>query len=319
MGQMRSKSAQMVLAAIQARGIKVRVVSRRFNLLQVQRGNDTWLIKGTSFPVNSQPACLVANNKFLTKKIFRLYDIPTPRSWLARTPQEALRVMTKQQMFPCVLKPARGAHGKRVYVNIESEAEFREMLVHVFAGKRGQDILIEEYVTGKDYRVLVVGSRVVAVMERIPAHVVGNGRDTIRALIAAFNNSPFVGKKYEKPLCKIQINGEVKRNLKKQSMLFGDIPADGDWVYLRQNANISTGGTGRDATDNVDQVVKQVAVAAAKAVGMEITGVDVIFDEVHKKAYVLELNDCPGIDIHHYPVMGQGRDVAGEIVDFLLG
>lgn len=319
MGQMKSKSAQMVLAAIQARGVKVRVVSRRFNLLQVQRGNDTWLIKGTSFPVNSQPVCLVANNKFLTKKMFRFYDIPTPRSWLARTPQEALRVMTKQQMFPCVLKPARGAHGKRVYVNIESEAEFREMLVHVFAGKGEHDVLIEEYVTGKDYRVLVVGGRVVAVMERIPAHVVGNGRDTIRALIAAFNNSPLVGKKYEKPLCKIQINGEVKRNLKKQSMLFGDIPADGDWVYLRQNANISTGGTGRDATDNVDQVVKQVAVAAAKAVGMEITGVDVIFDEVHKKAYVLELNDCPGIDIHHYPVMGQSRDVAGEIVDFLLG
>ncbi len=309
----------MVLAAIQARGIKVRVVSRRFNLLQVQRGDDAWLIKGTSFPVNSQPACLVANNKFLTKKMFRFYDILTPRSWLARTPQEALRVMTRQQMFPCVLKPARGAHGKKVYVNIESEAEFREMLVHVFAGKRRQDILIEEYVAGKDYRVLVVGSGVAAVMERIPAHVVGNGRDTIRALIAAFNNSPLVGKKYEKPLCKIQINSEVKRNLKKQSRLFGDIPADGDWVYLRQNANISTGGTGRDVTDNVDQAVKQVAVAAAKAVGMQITGVDVIFDEVHKKAYVLELNDCPGIDIHHYPVMGQGRDVAGEIVDFLLG
>ena len=164
----------------------------------------------------------------------------------------------------------------------------------------------------------MVGTKVSAVMERIPAHVVGNGYDNIRGLIGRFNRSPLVGKKYEKPLCKIQINGEVKRNLAKQGRVFGDIPVEGERVYLRQNANISTGGRGRDATNNVDKQVKDVAVRAAEALGMAVTGVDVIFDEVSKKAYVLELNDCPGIDIHHFPESGEAQDVAGDIVKFLF-
>lgn len=318
MEQMRSKSSQMMLGAIKARGMQVRVVSRRFNLLEVKRGDVSWLIKGTSFPVNSQPACLVANNKFLTKKLLRFHGILTPKSWLVKSPQEALRLMGKYDLFPCVLKPARGAHGKRVYANIESEAEFRDMLKQVFHGKSEGEILVEEYVAGKDYRVLVVGKGVSAVMERTAAFVVGNGHDTIRALITAFNASPLVGKKYEKPMCRIQMNGEVRRNLSKQGKKFGDTPLAGERVALRQNANISTGGIGRDVTFSVDPVVKQVAVAAAQAIGMAITGVDIIFSEVNQKAYVLELNDCPGIDIHHFPALGQSRDVAGDIVDYLI-
>jgi D-alanine-D-alanine ligase-like ATP-grasp enzyme len=315
---MGSSSAQVLLAALTARGMKAEVISRRFNLLQVQQSDKAWFIKGTSFPVNSQPACLVANNKFLTKMILRAGGVPTPKSWLVRTPQAAREVISKNKVFPCVLKPVRGGHGLKVYANIESTEEFDEVLGLVFTKPGEQDVLIEKYVSGKEYRVLVVGDRVSAVMERIPAHVIGNGRETISQLIKAFNGRPMVGKKYEKPLCKIRINGEVKRNLKKQGKSFTYIPEKDERVNLRENSNISTGGIGKDVTESVDEVVKQVAIAAAKAVGMEITGVDVIFDEVHKKAYVLELNDCPGIDIHHYPAIGVARDVAGEIVDYLL-
>jgi cyanophycin synthetase len=316
--QLRSKSAQVILNAALARGIKVDVISKRFHLLKLTDDEKSLFIKGTSYPVNSQPACFIANNKFLSKKVLRAHGIPVPKSWLVRTPREARKTILKKNLFPCVLKPARGAHGKRVFVNIESLEEFDEVLPLVFTRQGEMNVLIEEFIKGKDYRFLVVGNKVSAVMERIPAHVVGDGISNIRQLIKKFNQNPLVGEKYEKPLCKIRLNGEIKRNLKKQKKKLTYIPQKGEKLFLRQNANISTGGIGKDVTNEVSQELKEMAVKAAKAVGMAITGVDIIYDELLDNACVLELNDCPGIDIHHYPVLGKSREVASDIIDLLF-
>lgn len=261
---------------------------------------------------------MIAHNKFLTKEVLRNFKIPVPKSWLVRTPSEARKLILAKKLFPCVLKPAEGAHGYHVYANIESFKEFNELLPLVFTRPREHsNILIEEYIKGKDYRLLVVGDKVSATMERIPAHVVGNGRSNIRQLIQEFNRNPLVGEKYEKPLCKIIINYEVKRNLKKLGKKFTSIPQKEEKIFLRQNANISTGGIGKDATDEVCQSVKELAIRATKAIGMVISGVDIIYNEETGKAYVLELNDTPGIDIHHYPAFGHSRQVADDIVDYL--
>jgi len=314
---LKTNSAQLVLEAILTRGLKAKVISSRFNLLELEHGGRSVFVMGTSFPVNSQPACFVANNKFLTKKVLLASNIPVARSWLVRTKSEARKLVIDKGLFPCVLKPARGAHGRKVVVNIESLREFDEALLMVFTRPGKKNVLVEEYIKGKDYRFFVVGDRVVAVMERIPAHVVGDGVQNIRGLIKTYNENPQVGERYEKPLCKIRVNGEIKRNLKKMKMKLTDIPGEGERVFLRQNANISTGGIGVDATDMVSDEVKGIAVRAAKAVGMEITGVDMIYDENLNNPTVLELNDCPGIDIHHHPMGGESRDVAGEIVEYL--
>ncbi|OGD61941.1 hypothetical protein A2160_01065 [Candidatus Beckwithbacteria bacterium RBG_13_42_9] len=304
--------------ALLKKGIKFEIISRRFNLLKIFYRKKYLFIKTTSFPVNNQPSCAIANNKFLTKKVLQSFNIPMPKSWLVRTRSQARELILEKKLYPCVLKPAQGAHGNHVYANIESFKEFNELLPLVFTKADGpNNVLVEEYISGREYRVLVVGDKVSAVMERIPAHVIGNGQSSIRQLIREFNQNPLVGKKYEKPLCRIIINGEVKRNLKKLGEKFISIPKKGEMVFLRQNSNISTGGIGKDATDVVCPLVKELAVQATKAIGMVISGVDIIYNEQSGKAYVLELNDTPGIDIHHYPVFGQPRQVADDIVDYL--
>ncbi len=314
----KSNSAQVVLDALRKKGIKVKIVSKRFRLLEVVFNGKPTFVKGTSFPVNSQPACFIANNKYLTKRILRTCNIPTPKSWLVRTPKEAKRKILNDNLFPCVLKPIKGAHGNRVFANIESIAELEEVLPLVFNKPGKKNVLIEEFIDGKDYRLIVVGDKVSAVMERIPAHVVGDGVKNISQLIKKFNNNPLIGEKYEKPLCKIRVNGEVKRNLKKQNKKLTYVPKGGETIFLRQNSNISTGGVGHDVTESISQEIKDIAVKAAQTIGMAITGVDIICEESSKKPYVLELNDTPGIDIHHYPYMGNPQNVASDIVEYLF-
>lgn len=316
--RLRSQSTQVILDAALEKGIKVEIISKRFHLLKLTSNGKSLFIKGTSLPVNSQPACFIANNKFLTKSVLRSNKIPIPKSWLVRTPKEAKRIILKKNLFPCVLKPAKGAHGNKVFANIESFKEFEEVLPLVFNTPGKKNILIEEFIKGKDYRLLVVGNKVPAVIERIPAHVIGDGFSNIRQLIKRFNQNPLVGERYEKPLCKIRLNGEIKRNLKKQDKKLTYIPQKREKVFLRQNANISTGGIGKDVTDEISCELKKIAIKAAKAIGIVITGVDIIYDESANKPYVLELNDCPGIDIHHYPVFGQSRKVASDVVEFLF-
>ena len=316
--RLKSQSTQFILAAALEKGIKVEVISKRFHLLKLIANGQSLFIKGTSLPVNSQPACFIADNKFLTKSILRSYKIPTPKSWLVRTPQEAKRIIVEKNFFPCVLKPVKGAHGNKVFANIESLQELDEVLPLVFNTPGKKNVLVEKFIKGKDYRLLVVGDQVPAVMERIPAHVIGDGARNIRQLIKQFNQNPLVGERYEKPLCKIRLNGEIKRNLKKQTKKLTYIPPKSEKVFLRQNANISTGGIGRDVTDEVSCELKEMAVKAAQAIGMVIAGVDIIYDESAKKPYVLELNNRPGFDIHYCPIFGQSRKVANDIVEFLF-
>lgn len=313
-----TKSAQLIFDAALEMGLRAKVVSQRFNLFELTFKGISLFIKGTSFPVNSQPACFIANNKFLTKRVLRSHNISVPKSWLVRTPAKAREMVLLKNLFPCVLKPLKGGHGEKVFANIESLEEFNETLPLIFTGPGKKDVLLEEFVKGQDYRLLIVGKKVSAVMERIPAHVVGDGKSSLRQLIKKFNQNPLVGKKYEKPLCRIKLNGEAKRNLKKRGKKMTYIPKKNEIFFLRQNANISTGGIGKDVTGEVNDKLKNVAVKAAEAIGMVITGVDIIYDKSSGKLHVLELNDCPGIDIHHYPAMGRPQQVATDIVKLLF-
>ena len=316
--KLKSKSAQLILQSALKKGIKAKVISPRFNLFKLTWNGQSLFVKGTSFPVNPQPSCMIANNKFLTKKVLKSHEIPMPESWLVRTVSEARKIASSKEIFPCVLKPIRGAHGKRVFAKIESLSEFEEVLPLAFGNPGKRDILVEEFIEGKDYRFLVVDDKVSAVMERIPAHVIGDGESNIRQLIKKFNQNPLVGKMYEKPMCRIRVDNEVRRILKKQRRKLSYIPKKGEKVFLRRNANISTGGIGKDVSDKVNQELKDIAIKAAKIIGLKITGVDIIYNPEDEKGYLLELNDCPGIDIHYFPVLGKSREVATDIAEFLF-
>ena len=185
--QFRNESTQVILDAALARGIKVDIISKRFHLLKLTHNGKSLFTKGTSVPVNSHPSHFIAKNKFLSKRVLQVHGIPVPKSWLVMTPREARKIILKNNLFPCVLKPAKGSNGNRVFANIESLEEFDEVLPLVFTKPGKMNVLIEEFVKGKDYRFLVVGNKVSAVMERMPAHVIGDGIKNIRELVKKFN------------------------------------------------------------------------------------------------------------------------------------
>jgi len=318
MTDVKSVSSQLLVQAAREQGLKVRVFSKRLNFFEVSNGKQSLLIQATAMPTNSQMGARIANNKFLTKKILQDHNLPTPRSWSVQKASELRKIVDKYHPFPLVVKPAEGAHGNEVYSFIENINELNDVIKEVFDRKAPRDILVEEYVTGKDLRIFVVGDTVPAVLERIPAHVIGDGEKTIRQLVKVFNQNPLVGEKYEKPMCKIHLTKEVKRILTKQGLTLTSIPQKGETAWLRKTANISTGGIGKDATDSTPESIKRMAVEACAVIGLNIAGLDVIYNEETKRAVILEINDTAGIDIHHFPVIGQSRDVAGAIMKQLF-
>ena len=314
----KSVSAQLLVQAARKKGLHVRVISKRNNFFEVSKGDTSYLIQATAMPVNTQTGARIANNKFLTKKVLKAHNLPIPKSWVVQKPSELRKIVEKHNPFPLVLKPAEGAHGNEVFPDIEDEQELDIVIKELFKKKAPRDILVEEFVTGHDLRMFVIGKTVPAVLERIPAHVVGDGESTIRQLVKAFNQHPLVGEKYEKPMCKIHLTKEEKRILKKQGYTPASIPGKNKKVWLRQNANISTGGIGKDVTDEIPEKIKHIAIDACQAVGLNIAGLDIIYDEKTGRAVILEINDTAGIDVHHFPVIGQARDVAGAIMQYLF-
>jgi D-alanine-D-alanine ligase-like ATP-grasp enzyme len=318
MTDVKSVSSQLLVQAARDQGFQVRVFSKRLNFFEVSKGSQSFLIQATAMPSNTQMGARIANNKFLTKKILQDHNLPIPRSWSVQKASELRKIVAKYHPFPLVVKPAEGAHGNEVYSDIENDQELNVVVKEIFDRKAPRDILVEEYVTGKDLRIFVVGDTVPAVLERIPAHVIGDGEKTIRQLVKIFNQNPLVGEKFEKPMCKIHITKEVKRILSKQGLTPSSVPAKGETAWLRKTANISTGGIGKDATDSTPESIKRIAVEACAAIGLTIAGLDVIYNEETKRAVILEINDTAGIDIHHYPVIGKSRDVAGAIIKYLF-
>ena len=314
---LRSASQQLIYQAALEYGLDCAIESTRFNLFSINLGGEKVFIKGTRLPINSQSSCSIANNKFLSKKIFKQNNICVPKSWLVKTVKQAREVIVKHNVFPCVIKPIYGAHGDEIYANIETLRELDSVLAK-FAQSDHNDILIEEHISGIDYRILVVGNEVSAAVERIPAHVVGDGKNSIKALIKKFNAHPLVGKRYEKPLCRIRINYELSRSLKKSGLKLTNIIPLNTVVFLKQNANISSGGTSKDVTATINHQSKILAIKASQVLGMEFSGVDIIFNPKTGTSYVLEVNDCPGIDIHHYPTIGKPQNVAKSIVEYIV-
>jgi cyanophycin synthetase len=182
---------------------------------------------------------------------------------------------------------------------------------------------VEECVRGRDYRIVVVGGKMVAAAERVPAHVTGDGVHTIRRLIEIENENPLRGEGHEKPLTKITMDDAAEAFLRRANIHLETVPESGKRVVLRETANLSTGGSAIDVTDRVHPQMRSICERAALQIGLDICGIDLIADDISKgtseqKAAIIEVNAGPGIRMHHYPSEGQARDVGGAIVDRLF-
>jgi cyanophycin synthetase len=261
----------------------------------------------------------IAANKQLTKIILSENMIPVPYGKVVFTEISAL-LAAKQIGTPVAVKPHDGNQGKGVHLNLTKETDIRSAFKD--ASSYSSAVIVEQYIKGRDYRVLVVGDKVRAVSERLAAAVVGDGVHTIRELIDIVNQDENRGENHEKPLTKIKTDAVSLGLLKRMGFSMRSVPEAGEVVKLRENGNLSTGGVAMDRTDEIHPENAELAVRAASALGIDIAGIDFVTEDIGKSiketgGVIVEVNTAPGIRMHLFPSEGTPRNVAKDIVDFL--
>jgi cyanophycin synthetase len=213
-----------------------------------------------------------------------------------------------------------GNQGKGVTANIDNADLVRT--AYELANDYTEQVIVEKYIKGKDYRILVVGDRVAAAAEREPPYVTGDGIHTISELVAEENRNPVRGTGHSKPLTRIRLDTVARNFLERSGYRVNDIPQPGEHICLRENGNLSTGGSARDCTARVHPDNMELAVKAAQIIGLDVAGIDVVMDDIsqpltYRNGAIIEINAAPGLRMHLYPREGQGRNVAADIVDFM--
>ncbi|MCU0956649.1 MAG: cyanophycin synthetase [Hydrogenophaga sp.] len=308
----------IVQAAI-ARGIPYRRLTSG-SLVQFGWGSRQRRIWAAEIDSTSAVSESIAQDKDLTKTLLRAAGVPVPWGRPVDSVDEAWEV-AQAIGLPVVIKPQDGNQGKGVTVNIVSR-EHLEVAYRV-AAEVGQ-VMVERFLPGNDFRLLVVGDRLVAAARRDPPFVIGDGEHTVRELVDQVNTDPRRGDGHATSLTRIRIDDIAVARLKVQGLTPDDIPEKGRRVVLRNNANLSTGGTATDVTDEVHPDVAARAVAAARMVGLEICGVDVVCETVVRPLEetgggMVEVNAAPGLRMHISPSYGKGRDVGEAIISRLFG
>ncbi|MBA1334819.1 MAG: Cyanophycin synthase [Firmicutes bacterium] len=290
------------------------------SILQLGYGKYQKRIEAT---ITENTSCIsvdISCDKIVTKEL--LYDagIPVPEGGAAHDYPGALAI-ARQLGYPVAVKPHNGNQGKGVSLNISSDEELKT--AYEAAAALSDKVIVEKQVPGKNYRVLVVGDNVAAVAERLPVTVTGDGVNSIRELINIENGNPLRGEGHEKPLTKIKIDQCIEMVLGRQGIGLDYIPQKNEVIVVRENGNLSTGGSAVDKTDKIHPQVSMTAVRAAGIIGLDIAGVDITTTDISKPLHatggaVIEVNAAPGIRMHHYPSKGKPRNVARSVVDMLF-
>jgi cyanophycin synthetase len=301
-----------------ARGIPFRRLTEG-SLVQFGWGSRQRRIQAAEIDATGAIAETIAQDKELTKKLLDAAGVPVPLGRVVVDPDDAWAA-AQEIGLPVVIKPKDGNQGKGVTVNVNT----REQLTAGFhaASEFRDDILVEKYLPGHDFRLLVIGNKLVAAARRDPPHVVGDGVHTVRQLVDTVNQDPRRGTGHGTALTKIRFDDIALASLAKQGYNADSVPLRGQRVTLRNNANLSTGGSATDVTDDVHPEVAARAIAAAHMVGLDICGVDLVCDSVLKPIEeqgggIVEVNAAPGLRMHISPSFGKGRAVGEAIMDTL--
>lgn len=301
------------------RGIPVTRIGHE-SLVRLGYGKHSRLIQSTLTDATSCIAADISSNKQLTKAILDSHNVPVPYGKVVYSESSAV-VAANQIGFPVAVKPFDGNQGKGVSINLNNDTEVRKAFQE--AVKHSSGVIVEQYITGKDYRILVIGGAVKAVSLRIPAAVIGDGIHSIRELVKIMNADPERGESHEKALTKIKLDSVAQELLQRHGMDEGHIPGDGQIVTLRSNGNISTGGVSIDCTDRIHPDNAAIAINASNAIGIDIAGIDMVATDISQSIQdttgaVIEVNAAPGIRMHLYPCQGTPRNVAQDIVELLF-
>lgn len=316
-------STRLLIEEARLWGIQVEILDRRDQFIRLIQGSRVEYVKqATRTSADAYIAPLIMENKSVTKLVLREHGIQVPDGVEVHTLEEAELAYPEFSGLPIVVKPKSTNFGQGVVIlgAKHPATDFAEAVKLALDYDEG--ILIEHFISGPEYRFLVIGGETVAVLSRIPANITGDGVHTIEQLVALKNTDPLRGEGYVTPLEKLKL-GRVERDfLKTQSMSVETVPDEGERVFLRENSNISTGGDSIDCTDLLGDEYKQIAVLAAEAVGAKICGVDMIVQTYDAPPNatnhsIIELNFNPALHIHNYPYDGVNRHVERKVLELL--
>nr|MBA3337722.1 cyanophycin synthetase [Chloroflexia bacterium] len=315
-------STGAIVAEAERRGIPVIRLDPHRSLIQLGHGVHQKRIWATVTSASANIAVDIAGNKELTNRLLHDVGIPVPRGGVVTSEVDAVRV-AERIGFPVVIKPLDGNHGRGVFINLASDVEVREFYALAEQESRAGTVVVESFITGKDYRILVVNNEVVAVAERVPAHVVGDGKSTTRELIEQTNADPRRGIGHEKILTRIVVDSQVHEVLQRQSISLDDVPVAGNFVQLKLTGNMSTGGTSIDRTDDIHPDNVEIARQAAMVVGLDIAGIDFITSDIalsvrQNGGAICEVNAGPGFRMHTNPTEGHPRHVGRAVTEMLF-
>ncbi|MFZ5507349.1 MAG: cyanophycin synthetase [Pseudomonadota bacterium] len=313
-------STGAIVEAAVARGIPFRRLTDG-SLVQLGWGSRQRRIQAAETDRTSAVAESIAQDKELTKALLHAAGVPVPRGRTVSDADEAWAAALEVGL-PVVVKPRDGNQGKGVTVNIVS----REHMGIAFnaAYEISRDVMVERFIPGADYRFLVVGDRVIAAARREPPQVIGDGSRSVRELVDEVNADPRRGDGHATSLTKMRIDDIALARLAVQGHSPDSVPALGERVVLRNNANLSTGGSATDVTDDVHPELAARAVEAARTIGLDIAGVDIVCRTVLKPLEeqgggIVEVNAAPGLRMHLTPSFGKGRAVGEAIVSTMFG
>ena len=289
------------------------------SLVQFGWGSKQKRIQAAETSLTSAIAESIAQDKELTKDLLHAAGVAVPLGKVVDNADDAWKV-AQELGSTIVIKPRDGNQGKGVAVNIKSEDQVRAAFE--VAQHYGRKIIVERYMPGFDFRLLVVGDQLIAAARRDPPQVIGDGVLTITELVAEINKDPLRGDGHATPLTKIRLDDIAIATLAKQKLDINAIPRNGQRVVLRNNANLSTGGSATDVTEDVHPDLAASAITAAKMVGLDICGVDIVCEAIYKPLEeqgggVVEVNAAPGLRMHLNPSYGKSQPVGEAIISLL--
>ncbi len=314
-------STQVIIKEAIFRGIEVEVLDRKENFIRLTKEQKVEYIRqATETSVDSYVTALLMGNKGVTKKVLSEAGIRVPKGKVYDSRKKAFHdypLISKKQ----VVKPKTTNYGIGIsIVEANDKAMFSDALTEAF--KHDSSVIVEEFLKGKEYRFLVIGDQVAAVLHRVPANVTGNGTQSIKELVEIKNKDTRRGKGYITPLEKIELGNVELEVLQSRGFDEDSVPEKGKVVFLRKNSNISTGGDSIDFTDEVHEAYKKIAVQAAKIAGAKICGVDMLIQDVREcpaenNYGIIELNFNPVLYFHDFPFEGENREVEKYVLDLL--
>lgn len=315
-------STETIVKEAEARKIPWMLLSARA-MVQLGYGINQQRIQATLTSKSGILAVELACDKEGTKTMLAEAGIPVPKGTVIYYLDELEDSIEDVGGYPIVIKPLDGNHGRGITIEINSWEEAQEAYDLATAASKTRSVIVERYYKGNDHRILVVNGKLIAVSERVPAHVIGDGRLTVEELIEKTNQDPNRGDGHDNVLTKITVDRTSLKVLERQGYFMETVLKEGEIAYLRATANLSTGGIAIDRTDEIHPENIWLAERVAKIMGLDIAGIDVVTPDIRKPlreadGVIVEVNAAPGFRMHVAPSRGLPRNVAAPVLDMLF-